>query len=232
MPSSAATTDPDLKQLESALASPVFKGKALSLDRLQGFLCAVASSPDTILPSKWLPDALGGNPDFESMEQAQEVMGLLMRFYNDVAKTLLDGQPLKLILNARSATDLQPDYQAWCEGYILGWALSTQEWLRPGNEALKKLTFPILFLSGAFREDVQSKGKTYIEDEDDLRMQQECADTLPGAVAGIYNFFLSKKKAGPSPIKRETAKVGRNELCPCGSGKKFKQCCGGKKILH
>ena len=28
------------------------------------------------------------------------------------------------------------------------------------------------------------------------------------------------------PIKREEAKVGRNDPCPCGSGKKFKKCCG------
>ena len=28
------------------------------------------------------------------------------------------------------------------------------------------------------------------------------------------------------PIKREERKVGRNEPCPCGSGKKYKQCCG------
>ncbi len=28
------------------------------------------------------------------------------------------------------------------------------------------------------------------------------------------------------PIKRDIPKVGRNEPCPCGSGKKFKQCCG------
>ncbi|MYI88720.1 MAG: YecA family protein, partial [Gammaproteobacteria bacterium] len=25
---------------------------------------------------------------------------------------------------------------------------------------------------------------------------------------------------------REERKVGRNELCPCGSGKKYKRCCG------
>jgi hypothetical protein len=29
-----------------------------------------------------------------------------------------------------------------------------------------------------------------------------------------------------SPIKRELPKVGRNEPCPCGSGKKYKKCCG------
>ncbi|MEN9979902.1 MAG: preprotein translocase subunit SecA [candidate division WOR-3 bacterium] len=31
---------------------------------------------------------------------------------------------------------------------------------------------------------------------------------------------------GPAPIRRETPKVGRNDPCPCGSGKKYKHCCG------
>jgi preprotein translocase subunit SecA len=30
----------------------------------------------------------------------------------------------------------------------------------------------------------------------------------------------------PKTVKRELPKVGRNDPCPCGSGKKFKQCCG------
>jgi len=31
---------------------------------------------------------------------------------------------------------------------------------------------------------------------------------------------------GSSPVKRKTPKVGRNDPCPCGSGKKYKYCCG------
>ena len=30
-----------------------------------------------------------------------------------------------------------------------------------------------------------------------------------------------------APIRRSGAKVGRNDPCPCGSGKKYKKCCGG-----
>ena len=30
----------------------------------------------------------------------------------------------------------------------------------------------------------------------------------------------------PTPIKRVAEKVGRNDPCPCGSGKKYKKCCG------
>lgn len=29
-------------------------------------------------------------------------------------------------------------------------------------------------------------------------------------------------------MTRSTAKVGRNDTCPCGSGRKFKQCCATK----
>jgi preprotein translocase subunit SecA len=34
------------------------------------------------------------------------------------------------------------------------------------------------------------------------------------------------EQAPPRPVKRDTPKVGRNEPCPCGSGKKYKKCCG------
>lgn len=38
-------------------------------------------------------------------------------------------------------------------------------------------------------------------------------------------FFQDGRIVGHS-YKRETAKVGRNDPCQCGSGKKFKKCCG------
>jgi SEC-C motif domain protein len=38
-------------------------------------------------------------------------------------------------------------------------------------------------------------------------------------------FFIDGKIFGPEPERREDPKVGRNDPCPCGSGKKFKKCC-------
>ena len=35
-------------------------------------------------------------------------------------------------------------------------------------------------------------------------------------------------EAPAKPYRRNGAKVGRNDLCPCGSGKKYKNCCGAK----
>jgi len=38
----------------------------------------------------------------------------------------------------------------------------------------------------------------------------------------LYN---REARLGPAPYKSATPKVGRNDPCPCGSGKKYKQCC-------
>ena len=41
--------------------------------------------------------------------------------------------------------------------------------------------------------------------------------------------FSDGELVGETPIVREEPKVGRNDLCPCGSGKKYKKCCGRGK---
>lgn len=42
---------------------------------------------------------------------------------------------------------------------------------------------------------------------------------------GKWLFAEAEQLAGP-PVKREGPRAGRNDPCPCGSGKKFKKCCG------
>lgn len=37
--------------------------------------------------------------------------------------------------------------------------------------------------------------------------------------------FEDGRVLGPDPVRREAPKVGRNDACPCGSGKKYKKCC-------
>lgn len=42
--------------------------------------------------------------------------------------------------------------------------------------------------------------------------------------------FIDGKIFGPKPVHRDAPKVGRNDPCPCGSGKKYKKCCGKGKV--
>ena len=40
-------------------------------------------------------------------------------------------------------------------------------------------------------------------------------------------FFVEGQPGVRKPVVRDEPKVGRNDPCPCGSGKKYKRCCGG-----
>ncbi len=55
-----------------------------------------------------------------------------------------------------------------------------------------------------------------------LRVEQKVEREEVAKVTGTNKDDSSVKE----PIKRKSAKIGRNDPCPCGSGLKYKQCCG------
>jgi preprotein translocase subunit SecA len=58
------------------------------------------------------------------------------------------------------------------------------------------------------------------EEEKRRREQEQVFRAASQSAAGVT------AKGGVSPIARKEAKVGRNDLCPCGSGRKYKKCHG------
>ena len=68
----------------------------------------------------------------------------------------------------------------------------------------------------------------------------EFGKLIVGAATGtmqIYRYFKAQRFLHSDPLgnmttsRRTMPKIGRNDPCPCGSGKKFKQCCG-RPTLH
>ncbi|HER43390.1 MAG TPA: hypothetical protein ENO08_02915 [Candidatus Eisenbacteria bacterium] len=55
---------------------------------------------------------------------------------------------------------------------------------------------------------------------------QPAREAKPGPVAPGADIGPAASSAGTRPLQREEPKVGRNDPCPCGSGKKYKKCCG------
>ncbi len=45
-------------------------------------------------------------------------------------------------------------------------------------------------------------------------------------------YFMDGRMLGQPTYRREAPKVGRNDPCPCGSGKKYKKCCGGAGVTQ
>jgi uncharacterized protein YchJ len=64
-----------------------------------------------------------------------------------------------------------------------------------------------------------NKKDNFINDKDEREYYDEWEEVVEEATK---EYFYS----GSKPFVRNAPKVGRNEPCPCGSGKKYKNCCG------
>ncbi len=217
----------ELDWLEQLLVSDIFHEEAMPLDMLQGLFCAVGSAPDLIPPSSWLAVALGDNPVYETAEQAQEILDLVMRFYSQTMLELDEGAGMTLYVFPDE--EGEDDFATWCEGYLEGVVLSEADWDEHGEpEEVEELLFPFMLLSGRMREAAEEAGDTVPSLEEEREMRRKAADSMDDSVMAMYSYWLDKRISHP-PIRRDGPKVGRNDPCPCGSGRKYKSCHGSSE---
>jgi len=85
------------------------------------------------------------------------------------------------------------------------------------KERIENDAVRFLFLLEPMTEDDRER-----EEQRRRQEQQQIFDSASKSAAGVT------ARGGVQTVKRKTAKVGRNEPCPCGSGKKYKRCHGAK----
>ena len=106
-----------------------------------------------------------------------------------------------------------------------------QEYKRESFALFEDLLENIKYETIKYLSHVQIASRHEVEQIEEQRRQQAAQRQYQHSqVAGLNEESdqqdSSKRAQGPQPIQRATPKVGRNSLCPCGSGKKYKQCCG------
>jgi uncharacterized protein len=191
----------------------------LNISELDGFLTAIVSGPTTLVPSRWLPALWGDEePVWDSAQQFQEIFSLIVRHMNGIAAFLGSQgerfEPLFLENRVQGKAHLVVD--EWCYGYVRAMTLDLDAW-EQGDPEIRELLAPIR-LFGTEPGWEASKQMNEVE----LARQR---DAIPDAAHDIYDFWLSRRAPVAAPLRRESPKVGRNEPCPCGSGRKFKHCC-------
>ncbi len=65
-----------------------------------------------------------------------------------------------------------------------------------------------------------------IQRMEEQRRAEQSMDFNKSENSSLFKQSDNKKKNNSSPYIRSEKKVGRNDPCPCGSGKKYKHCCG------
>ena len=214
-------TEAELDRLETLLATPETEEGALPLDALQGFLCAVVSSPQDIAQEFWVSSALGESP------ATDEVVDLLTRFKDGIAHSLQRGDGVEPLLYPVEENSEELDYETWCQGYVEGMDLSEIAWeeAAPDEEELDDLLMTVLVLSGALEEDEELRAELGLNPREEAKLMRTCAERLPEVVQEIYDYWAAIRLK-PQTFTREGPRIGRNDPCPCGSGKKYKHCHG------
>jgi len=193
----------------------------LGMSELDGLLTAVVSGPVMVPPSQWLPAVWGDfEPLWESEAEFREIFSLMMRHMNGIAETLnthLEAfEPV--FLERAGEDDAVMIVDEWCEGYVRGVALAAHEWQLAGEE-MAVLLSPVLAFTEAGNWSGHEQGFEEIE-----KRQRAIAPH----VREIYRYWLARRGeevSASQPHRRTAPRVGRNDPCPCGSGKKFKKCC-------
>ena len=234
----AQLADDQLDRLEELLSDPALP-EAMRLDEIQGYLCAALSGPQPIAEEEWLADVLGDETLLET-EIGREAAELLRRFATVLEEELAAGEPPVLLLYGKEDDENGPsDYVPWCQAYLAGVDAAEEDWFEflgetedgevdedSGDEIsyLDERLFPMMVLTGEAEAAATEHGEDWPGGEERDQIINDCEEDLAQAVTDIYRFWQAKRGSGT--IRREEPKVGRNDPCPCGSGKKFKQCCG------
>jgi uncharacterized protein len=236
----------DARLLAEFLESPDRPEGTYRFHELQGFLFAIASSPETIAPSEWL-SMIGSDEGlaFSDENEAQEILGRVMALYNEVNTAVLERSnalPAGCAFDEDILESFEDDssISQWSRGFAAGhdWLADVwEEYLFGELDEECGATLMVLSFFGSkrlaeayFADMRPGKHKTGDESFEDFArtMREIFADALASYAnigRSIFEAVLEHGTGGGEPVVSK--KIGRNEPCPCGSGKKYKKCCGG-----
>lgn len=192
------------------------------LTQLDGFLTGIIVCPDLITPGQWLKCVWGGEDrevglDVANMAELQRLIDLIMHRYNDIIADLGRPGSFEPLLDIDTRTD-ETLWELWIEGFGAAMDMAPGAWRRvsrsgdAGCVAALKSIASLVALAG---------GEKLPQAEED-RWHQEAPDLIPAWVEVLHAWRLENDVNRPV----QSTKVGRNEPCRCGSGKKYKKCCG------
>ncbi len=231
----------------SGFLARVKDGEIPNIEALDGFLTALVISPDLVKPSEFTPVIIRGATEdgdlvFENNDEAETFFGIIMNHWNRINRAYRSGDVYMPLL----LEDMNGEVRGnnWARGFLRGTHFRRAHWLEVSQS--EEHGGPFIYIWSLVYEDhpdteVRSNKTPFTKEQRDK--------LITGIIAGakqLYDFFQKQRSAPrkaaargapwadpdtPEVLGSSRAKVGRNDTCPCGSGKKYKKCCGAV-VLH
>jgi uncharacterized protein len=194
----------DLGALDDFLASDRAPDECMQLSQLDGFLAGIAVGPRPIMPSVWLPIVWRDDaPAFEDLQQANEILGIMMRRYNEIIRLADDGpgayHPVFTVDEAGAV-----DPSDWAVGFIEAMALCQDDWEPLLTDLVAgSLIEPIMLIAST-----TDRANLHLDEDERLPRSEmnlllaEAGPMLSLCVSGIRRYFQTPKKPPVRPRKR------------------------------
>lgn len=224
-------------------------GSKLSVSEIYGLLYGTLAAPNMAMPSQ-ITSMIFGNEggDFEYMEEVKEIMGNLMSLWNIIAGWKPESEPffypdieypdtsegLKQRIKDNSSLIIY-----FIKGLDIGGTIE-DDFSEDGLNALETLSKAnglLLKYAELFEMKEAEEGKEIERTSDSINhLEGVVADCIKRINLGLKEARIravEEMRMSAIPPKKtyqsRSTKIQRNEPCPCGSGKKYKKCCG---LIH
>jgi uncharacterized protein len=209
----------------------------LSYHETQGFLFTVAAAPEFVPPSEWIPVILGSKvPGFIAGVEPQRILGELIEMHNDLVDQVSTNR-VELPGDCRFRDDILSNLSEdapvsrWCRGFIQGHSWLAESWPEELPDVVDEEMGLSLLTLGFFAS--RRVAKQFIKEcvlgkKSLAEMAELCRNDFPDAMTCYVRASEAVRQAMTSREPSRAENVGRNDPCPCGSGKKFKRCCLGQ----
>lgn len=224
-------TDSELRGYLERLGDAV-----LDYQMLQGFLFAVACSPESVEPSEWFELVwLNEEPQFDTEDEAKHFFGLLRHVFTDIEQAIERGRYLPM--SCPGTILEQQNLARWSEGFLFAHLYLEELWDMAladlASDELDEAVNTVFNLSRTFVEIFQDVQLSFDGEVDGVEMTREQLQnayqwfdeslSLYAKVALLWEEFNTVMDAEQLFLALEP--VGRDEPCPCGSGEIFAKCC-------
>lgn len=220
------------------LSSPQRPKDTLTYPQLAGFLFSLGNGPELIPPSEWIPLVFNDQEArYDTRDEAEQMLQAMMALYNDCIRERTGGTvslPPGCGMRPWAMDNLSADapLSQWAQGFSMGYNYLEEVWneYTPHelDEELGALLMTLTFFSSpklaeAYHQETNGKGSLE-------QLAQSVMEIFPEAMREYahlgQSIYQARLEVGDLDLDASVStKIGRNEPCPCGSGKKFKKCC-------
>jgi uncharacterized protein len=220
-------TDRQLDQLETLLTAMPAENDGMLLGELDGFIAGILLCPEPIPAQEWLAEVWGDAvvPHFTDLNLAAITHEAVLAHRDRVVRALGQAEPDYGALYDDDPLSGEVLWETWITGFERAMRLRPDAWgpLVLSEDEDQVASLPMLVALHEIAEGTSALDPAAIAELSAL-----APDLIPALVLNLHACVTSLGVGHLllSATAATRVKAGRNDPCPCGSGRKYKKCCG------